>query len=56
MATLKIQPMVVSFQSSLAGWSMPMSVDNGRLKTLNAYACPMERWMASAAGGMRHRS
>ena len=55
-ATEKIQPMVESFQSSGALVVMPRSVESGRLNTLNAYACPMERWIASAAGGTRQRS
>ena len=36
MATLKIQPSSVSFQSSGADWVMPISLVIGRLKTLNA--------------------
>ena len=55
MATLKTQPMVLSFQSFSADWLPPMSRDSGRLNTLNAYACPMERWIASAAGGTSQR-
>src|ERR1019366_4162230 len=54
-AVLKIQPMVVSFQSAGAGLLMPTSVESGRLKTLKAYAWPIARWMASAAGGTRQR-
>ena len=38
MATEKIQPMVVSFQSPSAGALMPISVESGRLKTLKPYA------------------
>jgi hypothetical protein len=36
MARPKIQLMVVSFQSSAAGLSIPISVESGRLKTLKA--------------------
>jgi hypothetical protein len=46
---------MLSFQSSGAGEAPPISLESGRLNTLNAYACPMERWMASAAGGTSHR-
>jgi hypothetical protein len=28
---------------------------SGLLKTLNAYTCPMHRWMHSAAGGTNQR-
>src|SRR4030095_13736281 len=55
MATLKIQPIVVSGQSPGADSVLPISRESGRLKTLNAYTCPMHRWIASAAGGTRHR-
>ena len=34
---------------------MPMTRVSGRLKTLKAYAWPMERWMARAAGGTSQR-
>src|SRR5947207_13016789 len=54
-ATLKIHPIVVSFQSPAAGRDPPINVESGRLNTLKAYACPIERWIASAAGGIRHR-
>ena len=43
MATEKIQPMVLSFQSSGADSVSPCSRESGRLKTLNAYACPIDR-------------
>ncbi|MNR20549.1 hypothetical protein D3C85_1373980 [compost metagenome] len=43
MARLKVQPRVVSFQSSGTDWSMPMTWVNGALKTLKAYTCPMQR-------------
>ncbi len=55
MAIEKIHPTVVSAQSPGALSVMPRVRVSGRLKTEKAYACPMERWMASAAGGMRHR-
>src|ERR1035437_1688426 len=54
-AVLKIQPIVESFQSAGAGLSIPTSVESGRLKTLKAYAWPMARWIARAAGGTRQR-
>ena len=44
MARLKIQPSVESFQSSGADAVPPISLESGRLKTLNAYAWPMDRW------------
>src|SRR5689334_15893896 len=34
---------------------IPTSRVIGRLNTLNAYACPIDRWIASAAGGTIHR-
>src|SRR5579884_4040299 len=34
---------------------MPMRLVSGRLKTLNAYTWPMQRWMQSAAGGTSKR-
>ena len=55
MAMLKIQPSVVSFQSSGADSVMPMTRVSGMLKTLKAYAWPMHRWIASAAGGTSQR-
>ncbi len=55
MAMLNTQPMVLSFQSSGAECVTPMRCESGRLKTLNAYAWPIERWIASAAGGTSHR-
>ena len=42
-ARLKIQPRVVSFQSSGAESVRPINFDIGRLKTLKLYACPMAR-------------
>ena len=32
----------------------PKRSTSGILKTLKAYTCPMDRWMARAAGGMSH--
>src|SRR5207237_10858413 len=54
-AILKIQPSSVSFQSSGADWLIPISLVIGRLKTLNAYAWPMQRCKHKAAGGLSHR-
>ena len=34
---------------------MPRTLVSGSLKTLNAYTCPMARWMARAAGGTSQR-
>ena len=55
MAIEKIQPSSVSFQSSGADLVMPISLVIGRLKTLNAYTWPMQRWMHRAAGGTIQR-
>ncbi len=55
MAMEKIQPTSVSFQSPGADLLIPSSRVSGRLKTLNAYAWPMHRWMHSAAGGTNQR-
>ena len=54
-AVLKTQPIVLSFQSPGAESLPPRSRESGRLNTLNAYACPMDRWIASAAGGTSQR-
>src|SRR5690606_35955048 len=54
-ASEKIQPSWVSFQSSGVDSLMPSSFVIGRLNTLNAYACPMHRCTQSAAGGTIHR-
>ncbi len=42
-AMLKIQPSVVSFQSSGTDSVIPMTRVSGRLNTLKAYAWPMAR-------------
>ena len=34
---------------------MPTALLSGSQKTLKPYAIPIERWMASAAGGTSHR-
>ncbi|XKK42357.1 hypothetical protein HFP72_00920 [Nocardiopsis sp. ARC36] len=47
MAMLKTTPIAVSEVSNRS--------TRGVLKTLKAYTWPMERWTASAAGGMSHR-
>src|SRR5688572_18479259 len=36
-------------------WSTPITCVSGILKTENAYACPIERCTASAAGGTSQR-
>ena len=50
-----IQPSELIFQSPGADAVMPIARLRGSQKTLNPYAIPMERWMASAAGGTSHR-
>ena len=50
MASEKIQPIATSPPSPI-----PKCSASGILKTENAYAWPMLRWIASAAGGMSHR-
>src|SRR3954471_1258269 len=55
MAMVKIQASSVCFQSPGADSVMPRTLVSGSLKTLNAYACPMLRWMARAAGGTSQR-
>src|SRR4051812_12879055 len=54
-ATLNTQPIVLSFQFPDAVSLPPTRRANGRLNTLNAYACPIDKWMASAAGGTSQR-
>src|SRR5512146_965012 len=54
-AVLKIQASVASDQSLGAEALPPMSRERGILKTLNAYTWPIERWIASAAGGTSQR-
>ncbi len=51
---LKIQPRVLSLQSSGADSVIPITLESGPLNTLKAYTCPMERCTASAAGGIIH--
>jgi hypothetical protein len=34
---------------------IPTALLSGSQKTLNPYAIPIERWIASAAGGTNHR-
>src|SRR5256885_12011292 len=50
-----IQPRVLTFQSSAAGAEMPMARPSGSQKTLKPYAIPIDRWIASAAGGTSQR-
>ncbi len=65
-----IQPRVLIFQSQVVAnsvatklmswgqgtdWVMPMARLSGSQNTLKPYAMPMERWIASAAGGTSHR-
>src|SRR5215831_8409406 len=54
-ARLNTQPIVLSLQSSGADAFPPINCDSGKLKTLNAYAWPIERWIARAAGGTSQR-
>src|SRR5579884_2165141 len=53
--SVNIQPRVLIFQSPEAGCVIPMARDSGSQNTLNPYAIPMERWIASAAGGTSQR-
>jgi hypothetical protein len=55
MATPKISAMEVSFQSSATGLLTPSTLVSGMLKTENPYTWPIQRWMASAAGGTSQR-
>src|ERR1700728_4361549 len=56
MARLKIHPSSGTVQSTPGfGAVMPIACDIGLVKTLKAYASPMQRWMQSAAGGTSHR-
>ena len=56
MAMLKIHASCVWFQSCPdSDLVTPMILVSGSLNTLNAYTCPMARWMASAAGGTSQR-
>jgi hypothetical protein len=65
-----IQPRLLIFQSQLEAKSsvsndmsagqafdlvMPMARDSGIQKTLKPYAMPIQRWIASAAGGTSQR-
>jgi hypothetical protein len=52
---LKIQTVVVSGQSPEVVFVIPRRRVIGRLKTLSAYACPIARWIESAAGGTSQR-
>ena len=55
MATLNTQPMVLNDQSPADDAVIPSVRESGMLNTLNAYAWPMDRCTASAAGGTRQR-
>ena len=52
---LKITPICALLQSPAAGSWTPISFASGLLNTLNAYTCPTDRWIASAAGGTSQR-
>src|SRR3989338_1921987 len=52
-ATARAQNPISSEQAS--GWEMPNALDRGNQKTLKPYAIPIDRWIASAAGGTSHR-
>src|SRR3569623_3345053 len=54
-ASENIQPSVVSAQSSGADCVMPITLVKGALNTENAYAWPMNKSTASAAGGTIQR-
>src|SRR5690242_11638314 len=54
-AMLNTQPIVLNFQSPVADFVTPSECDRGRLNTLKAYAWPIDRWMAKAAGGTSQR-
>src|SRR5262245_32733855 len=53
--SVNIHPSVLIFQSAGADCVMPIALRNGSQKTLNPYAMPMHKWIASAAGGTVHR-
>src|SRR5258705_6864269 len=53
--SVNIHPRVLIFQSSGADCVMPMALLSGSQNTLNPYAMPMHKWIASAAGGTVHR-
>ena len=55
MAMEKVRLTVLTFQSSGAGCVMPMVWLSGFQKTLRPYAIPIDRCMASAAGGTSQR-
>src|SRR5262249_57884320 len=55
MASVKIQPSSVSFQSSVSDLVIPSCRVSGKLNTLRAYAWPMQRWVARAQGGISQR-
>src|ERR1700677_40161 len=55
MAMENIQPISFKFQSPGTECVMPRTLVSGRLNVENAYACPMERCTASAAGGTKKR-
>src|ERR1051326_6175811 len=46
---------VLTFQSPGAECVMPIALLSGSQNTLNPYAMPIDRWIASAAGGTVHR-
>src|SRR5260221_9211232 len=68
--SVNIQPSVLIFQSQVVAvrrahasiesgqgieWVIPTARLSGSQKTLNPYAMPIERWIASAAGGTSQR-
>src|SRR5258706_4396489 len=55
MAREKTQPISFKFQSCGTDWVNPISFVSGRLKVEKAYAWPMERCTARAAGGTKKR-
>src|SRR5882757_8293018 len=55
MAIENVQPTSVNFQSDGAEWVMPINLVRGKLKVENAYAWPIDRCTARAAGGTKKR-
>src|SRR5215472_82537 len=54
-ASVNVVVSVPSFQSSGVDVVMPSAFVNGNQNTLKPYAIPIDRWMASAAGGTSQR-
>src|SRR5438552_13292620 len=54
-ASVNVHVSVLIFQSPDADRVMPIARLSGIQKTLSPYAIPIDRWMASAAGGTSQR-